>query len=92
MTPATITARRISAEVTEPPIPVTDAVKNMVIREIREGNLPLQGTKLFVSIAISLSLGESIMRQPVTPAALQPSPMHMDRIKPLVIVAYGLLP
>lgn len=44
---------------------------------IRVGNLPLQGTKLFVSIATSRSLGESMIRQATTPAALQPNPMHM---------------
>ena len=39
---------------------------------IRSGNLPLQGTKAFVSIAINFSLGESIILHPTTPAALQP--------------------
>lgn len=37
----------------------------------------LQGTKLFVSIAISRSLGESIILQPTQPAALQPNPIHI---------------
>lgn len=41
-------------------------------------NLPLHGTNEFVSIAIKRSLGELIMRHPVTPAALQPKPIHMD--------------
>jgi hypothetical protein len=50
----------------------------MDIIAIKVGNRPLQTTKLFVMIAISLSRGESIMRQPITPAALQPNPMHMD--------------
>lgn len=44
---------------------------------IKNGNLPLHGMKLFVSIDINFSLGESIILQPTTPAALQPSPMHM---------------
>ena len=44
---------------------------------IKVGNLPLQGTKLLVNIARSLSLGESIILQPITPAALQPNPIHM---------------
>ena len=44
---------------------------------ISKGNLPLQGTKAFVSIAISFSLGESIILHPTTPAALQPNPMHI---------------
>lgn len=39
---------------------------------------PLQGTKLFVKIAIKRSLGESIIRQPTIPAALHPNPMQMD--------------
>jgi hypothetical protein len=42
------------------------------------GNLPLQGTKLLVIMAISRSLGESIIRQPTMPAALHPNPMHMS--------------
>lgn len=37
----------------------------------------LQGTKLFVRIAINLSRGESIILHPTTPAALQPNPMHI---------------
>ena len=51
--------------------------KNMDNIAINVGNLPLHGTKLFVKIAINLSLGESIMRHPVTPAALHPKPIHM---------------
>lgn len=53
--------------------------KNIVISEISIGNLPLQGIKLFVTVAISLSLGDSIMRQPVTPQALQPIPIAIVR-------------
>jgi len=37
------------------------------------------GYKLLVIVAISLSRGESIIRHPMTPAALQPKPMHMVR-------------
>ena len=44
---------------------------------IKNGNLPLQGTKQFVSIAISFSLLESIILHPTTPAALQPNPIHI---------------
>lgn len=91
-TPRTITPSRIIADEKDFPIPVTEAVKNIVIIVISDGNLPLQGTKLLVRIAIRRSLGESIIRHPVTPAALQPKPMHMDRMKPLVIYAYSLLP
>ena len=50
----------------------------MVMMAIRVGKRPLQGTKLLVMMAISRSLGLSMMRQPTTPAALQPKPMHMD--------------
>ena len=42
-----------------------------------EGNLPLQGIKEFVRIAISFSLGESIILAPVTPAALQPNAIQL---------------
>ena len=43
------------------------------------GKRPLQGTRQFVTMATSRSRGESMMRQPVTPAALQPKPMHIVR-------------
>lgn len=52
-------------------------LKNIVAIVIRSGNLPLQGTKLLVRIAINLSRGELIILHPITPAALQPKPMHM---------------
>lgn len=52
---------------------------NREISDISVGNLPLQGTKPFVATAMRRSRGESIMRQPVTPAALQPKPMHIVR-------------
>ena len=50
---------------------------NMVVIAMSVGNLPLQGTRKFVIIAINLSLGESIILQPMTPAALHPKPMHI---------------
>lgn len=53
--------------------------KNMVINAINVGKRPLQGVKLFVNIAISLSRGESIILQPIIPAALHPKPMHVVR-------------
>ena len=57
--------------------PSTDEpVKNIAISAIIAGSRPLQGMKLFVMIAISLSLGESIILAPVTPTAPQPIPMH----------------
>ena len=37
---------------------------------IKKGNLPLQGTKLFVKIAINFSLGESIILVPTTPSSI----------------------
>ena len=40
-------------------------------------NRPLQGTNELVRTASSRSRGESMMRQPTTPAALHPNPMHM---------------
>ena len=54
-----------------------DVTKNIDMIDIIAGNLPLQGTKEFVIIAISLSRGESIILQPTTPAALHPNPIHM---------------
>ena len=56
-----------------------DMAKKIVIIVISIGNLPLQGIKLFVKIAISLSLGESIILHPTTPAALHPKPIHIVR-------------
>ena len=37
----------------------------------------MQGTKLLVMMAINRSRGESMMRQPMIAAALQPKPMAM---------------
>jgi hypothetical protein len=51
----------------------------MLARVMRRGKRPLQGTKLLVRMASSRSRGESIIRQEITPAALQPKPMHMVR-------------
>ena len=41
------------------------------------GKRPLQGTKLLVIMAIRRSLGDSIIRHDIIPAALHPNPMHM---------------
>ncbi len=41
------------------------------------GKRPLQGIKALVRMAIMRSRGLSMMRQPTTPAALQPRPMHI---------------
>ena len=51
--------------------------KKIVIIAIIIGNLPLHGTNEFVRIEINFSLGESIILQPVTPALLQPNPIHI---------------
>ena len=51
--------------------------KNMVIMAIKVGKRPLQGTKLLVRIAMSRSRGESMIRHPITPQALQPNPIHI---------------
>ena len=69
----------MSTPATDFKIPENEAVKNMVIIAIRVGKRPLQGTKLLVRIAISRSLGDVIIRHPITPAALQPNPMHIVR-------------
>ena len=54
--------------------------KNIDKMAISVGKRPLQGTKLFVIIAISRSRGESMIRQPTIPAALHPKPMHIVRL------------
>lgn len=58
-------------------IPAIEPEINIVATVIKNGNLPLHGTKQFVSIAINFSLGEFIILVPTTAAALQPNPMHM---------------
>lgn len=76
--PRRIIPDRIPADKIVENDPVAPPIKNMVIIAIMVGKRPLQGTKLLVIIAISRSLGESIIRQPTIPAALQPKPMHMS--------------
>ena len=58
-------------------IPCIPPAIKMLLTAIKKGNLPLQGTKLLVKIAINLSLGEFIILQPTQPAALQPKPIHI---------------
>ena len=60
-------------------LPANAPAIKIVAIVIKNGNRPLHGTKLFVIIAINLSLGESIIRHPVTPHALHPNPMHIVR-------------
>ena len=69
MTPVSISA----------PFSLDSDAKNIVIIPMSSGNLPLHGTREFVSMARSLSLRESIILHPTTADALHPSPMHMVR-------------
>ena len=77
ITPKIITKVNDKAEIIDENSPALYPTKNMVITAINVGNRPLQGTKVFVMVAINRSLGESIMRQLTTPAALHPNPMHI---------------
>ena len=74
--PSTSSNNMPVAAASEPP-QLIEAAKNMVRIVIMAGNRPLQGIQTLVRMAMSRSLGESMMRQPVTPAALHPNPMHM---------------
>ena len=78
-TPKTITVNNKPAETSERNGNEIPVAKNIVIIAIKVGNLPLQGTKLFVTVAIIRSLGDSIIRQPVTPQALHPNPINIVR-------------
>ena len=68
-----------NAAITVLPLPELIPTKNMLIMVINIGNLPLHGIKPFVRVASKRSLGESIIRAPVTPTALHPNPMHIVR-------------
>ena len=72
--PIIITKITVKEERMEDHIPKVLPAINIEAIVIRNGKRPLQGTKLLVSIAINLSLGESIILVPTTPAALQPNP------------------
>lgn len=87
-TPKTITPTSISADTADCSGAITLPTKNMVIRAMMVGSLPLQGAKLLVKIAIRRSRGESMIRQPITPAALQPKPMQIDSWLPYVFFTY----
>ena len=76
---SSVSIRAATTDCLMPSADAADEAKNMVIIAIRAENLPLQGTKLFVKIARSLSLGESIILQPITPTTLQPKPMQVVR-------------
>ena len=77
--PSTSTASSSTAPSSEASSPVRPPTKNRVMMAIRVGNFPLQGTSEEVRMAMSRSLGLSMIRQPVTPQALQPRLMHMVR-------------
>ena len=61
----------------EAPKPIPIPPMNILEIHIRSGKRPLHGTNTFVKIAISFSLGEFIIRHPITPAALQPNPIQI---------------
>ena len=75
--PSKTTNNTVSVDRIEAPNPIPKLPINIVDIVISKGNLPLQGTKAFVNIAINFSLVEFIIRHPTTPAALQPNPIHM---------------
>ena len=75
--PSKTIAKTTSVEIIEDVKPENILPINIVAIVIKNGNLPLQGTKEFVNIAISFSRGELIILAPITPAALQPNPMHI---------------
>ena len=77
--PNKIIPSNIKTPYTEDNKPPVVPTKNIVIIDISIGNLPLQGIKEFVIIAISLSRGESIILHPVTPQALHPIPIAIVR-------------
>lgn len=72
--PIIITNITAKVESIDDQIPKVVPAINIDAIVIKNGKRPLQGTKLLVSIAINLSLGESIILAPTTPAALHPNP------------------
>ena len=76
-TPRTSVPSSSAAPSTEESRPERPPTKYRVMRAMRVGNLPLQGTREEVKMAMSRSLGLSMMRQPVTPQALHPMDIHM---------------
>ena len=75
--PIIITNITAKVDTTDDSIPVRLPAIKIVEIAIKNGYLPLQGTKLLVTAAIILSRGESIILVPTTPAALQPKPIHI---------------
>ena len=73
-----INPRRIKAEIIEEVNLLLEVViRKIDIIAIKVGNLPLQGAKTLVKIAINFSFLDLIIRQPITPQALQPYPIHI---------------
>ena len=68
----------ILVKIDEKPVGTKVPIKIVAIN-IWVGHLPLQSEKLLVMMAISLSLGLSMIRVATTPAALQPHPMLIVR-------------
>ena len=69
------TSAAVSSSAAVSVLPLSE--KNMVMSAMSAGKRPLHGMRLLVSTASSRSRSESMIRQPTTPAALQPSPMHI---------------
>lgn len=72
-----IASRSSAAEIEEVNLLVVFDIRKIDIIAISVGNLPLQGEKTFVNIAISFSFFDFIILHPITPQALQPYPMHI---------------
>jgi hypothetical protein len=68
--PNKTTSNTVIVEIIEDAKPIPRLPIKIVDIAINNGNLPLHGVKLLVKIARSLSLGESIILAPITPAAL----------------------
>ena len=79
MMPSKIRPVRKRADKTDEKMPALPT-KNIVIIAISVGKRPLQGTKLFVIIASNRSRGESIIRQPMTPAAVSYTHLVQQRL------------
>ena len=81
--PSKITSKTVRVDKIDAPKPIPNPPIKIVAIVIKKGNLPLQGTNAFVSIAINFSRGEFIILQPTTPAALHPkSHAHSQSLFP----------
>jgi hypothetical protein len=76
-TPTSEIATRLRTAASRPKPGGAAAETKMLATRIRMGQRPLQGTRLFVRVAMSRSRGESMMRVATTAAALQPNPIAM---------------